>query len=71
MCPAFRLDIALSHLLEPVVSDGGRGVQARFKIARLDQVPLALGGPEIEDEGTQSMDKIASIQAYAVKPTEE
>ena len=28
MCPAFRLDIALSHLLEPVVSDGGRGVQA-------------------------------------------
>jgi hypothetical protein len=31
MCPAFRLDIALSHLLEPVVSDGGRGVQACFK----------------------------------------
>ena len=46
MCPAFRLDIALSHLLEPVVSDGGRGVQACFKIARLDQVPLALGGSE-------------------------
>ena len=46
MCPAFRLDIALSHLLEPVVSDSGRGVQACCKVARLDQVPLALGGPE-------------------------
>jgi hypothetical protein len=46
MCQAFRLDIALSHLLEPVVSEGGRGVQACFKIARLDQAPLALGGPE-------------------------
>src|SRR6202162_3202698 len=41
--PAFRLDIALSHLLEPVVSDGGSGFQAFFEIARLDQVPLTLG----------------------------
>ena len=31
MCPAFRLDIAVSHLLEPVGSDGDRGVQACFK----------------------------------------
>ena len=46
MCPAFRLDTVLSHLLEPVVSNGGRGVQACFKIARLYQVPLALGGPK-------------------------
>lgn len=46
MCSAFRWDMALSHLLERAVSDGGRGVQACFKIARLDQVPLALGGPE-------------------------
>ena len=46
MCPTFRLDIALSHLLVPVVSNGGRSVQACFKIAWLDQVPLALGGPE-------------------------
>ena len=30
MCPAFRLDRALSHLLEPVGSDGDRGVQACF-----------------------------------------
>ena len=46
MCPAFRLDVALSHLVVPVVSNGGRSVHACFKIARLDQVPLALGGPE-------------------------
>ena len=46
MCPTFRLDIALSHLLEPVVSDGGSGFQSFFEIARLDQVPLTLGGSE-------------------------
>ena len=43
MRPALRLDIALSHLLEPVVSDGGSGFQAFFEIARLDEVPITLG----------------------------
>ena len=41
--PALRLDIALSHLLEPVVSDGGSGFQAFFEIARLDEIPITLG----------------------------
>ena len=38
MRPAFRLDIALSHLLEPVVPDGGSGFQPCFEITRLDTV---------------------------------
>ena len=29
----------------PVVSDGGRSIRTCFKMARLNQVPLAAGGP--------------------------
>ena len=43
MRPALRLDIALPHLLESVVSDGGSGFQSCFEIARLDEVPISLG----------------------------
>src|SRR6185295_20310902 len=41
--PALWLDIALSHLLEPVVSYGGSGFQAFLEIARLDGVSSTLG----------------------------
>ena len=38
MRPAFRLDMSLPHLLQPIVSDRGCGFQPLFKIARLDEI---------------------------------